>query len=980
MPAVVSPDISFLDFSVLFDISTATPSITLTNASTGPDLASCTWWYEITTPSGTYIHQGTELSPDMTGVWTTQIVPDTWPQPFNQIEWSGSDYKVVLYVKDGAGNIFFTSHQGSICRPNGNTSKSIGNFGLASVDVNVKCDNAQVYAGDTTNYLYKTTNGESVSSKMTLVYPADENGNVPAPVTLNDTSSALFTIYSSGKGYSLYSEGVRDYEIGDNVTVRIKYKVSQSFAVWCNIDLCPLICEIDQMNQEWANNCGQAQDPSIYQKITRINSLLIKALIAKQQPLCGFDLAEIVEEIMEVGGFTCSTCAVGSAGINPSNPLGNINVSLSTACGLSGSANVVGSNILLSLSGSQYAVALTQDMIDAGFSVASTTVGCVTTYTIDFTGAGACPVVAPIYTHGTSTPPSDCPNPVYPLDVWNVTDAAIIGTANSITDLVAILNGDTGVGGWFTLYGIAVVTGGCQVAFPCGSGTPAVHVSVSANPPCVDQTKVFEKNIQDYNSPGTIVPILTFPRNYYVSYTIGGTKVALGNIASYSDLLTALNAEASKPSNVTYLTGTVTPPAAPFTVKVSVFDVDCDQIDQIDIWSDEPTTPSTEGLMVVGDNSDKTTAANRKAGVYDILAMAPLGKLCGMTADRIPWHVFKWNNFLFTVETDTGKVYKFDMSNPKSPNLVATLNLPIPVLPSGGVALQFPTAFSGVPTFGGTPSHRDVYFVTDYTDGGNVTYIMESASGVIWQLDLAAFTVTHYLQNQLYLGRKASCVINGTVYMTFDGNRPTTTGQIILNQGAIQTTKYATGPMSWATYSLPDLTDYAWAMSYDSSTGYLWVTTYKGALLRGTVSGDSLVDLGGGNYWVNYPGTFNVSNARSMASSVIHNNILYVSWRRFGGGNGPGTQYVDLASPGSGATQMPIIGSAYDHCSFYPVPGKNYGILSSPSDDTVPGSLGQLIKCDFTGNGLGTIAQADQLIYNVIAFTLPGGNTPNTYC
>jgi hypothetical protein len=253
----------------------------------------------------------------MSGAWVTQVVPDVWPQPFSQIEWSGSDYKVTLYVEDSVNNVFFTTLQGSICRPNGNTTKTVGNFGLAAVDVQVRCDDAQLYAADTTNYQYKSFAGESVSSKMTLVYPADENGNVPAPVTLNNTSAALFPLTFSAKGYTLYSEGVRDYEIAVGFTVRIKYKVSHAFAVWCNIDLCPLICEIDRMNAEWSANCGQSQDPALYQKITKINSLLIKALIAKQQPLCGFDVAEIVEEIMRVGDFTCDTCVVGSAGINP---------------------------------------------------------------------------------------------------------------------------------------------------------------------------------------------------------------------------------------------------------------------------------------------------------------------------------------------------------------------------------------------------------------------------------------------------------------------------------------------------------------------------------------------------------------------------------------------------------------------------------------------------------------------------------------
>lgn len=967
MATIVSPNISTLDFTVRFDISGATPSILLTNASTGPDLAACDWWYDVITPNGTYIHQGSSGSPDMTGAWVTETVPDTWPQVYNQIEWSGNDYKVILYVKDSNGDIFSTSHAGGICRPYGNSSKTVGNFGLATIGVNVKCDNAQIYAQDNSDYTYKSSFGTSISSKYVLVFPPSDTGTVPSPVTVNDSSSVLFTIQYSGEGYTIYYDSVRDYEIAEGVTVRIRYKIKHSFSVWCNIDLCGLICEIDRLNKDLDANCGQNADPTLLPKVTKINNLLLKALIAKQQPLCGFDLADIVKEIQEVGGFTCETCAVGSAGINPSNPLGEINVELNTSCGLSGSADVVGSNITLTLAGTQYVVALTQDAVDAGFRVSSATVGCIKTYTIDYEGNGVCPVVAPIYVHSTINPPAGCPVPTWPKDVYDVSDSAIIGTANDITELVAILNNDTDHGGWVDTFGIAVVIGGCQVGFPCAIGEPVVHVidHDPDDPPCLGQTKTWADKIYDYNNQAQQVIALIFPRNYYVSYTIGGTQYPVGNVTSYADLITALNAESHKPIDITFFENPVTPPNEPNTVGVRIFDEECDQINGTGILSDEPVTPINDGLMVVGANSDQTTAANREMGVYDILAMNQLGTLCSVTVDTIPWHTFQWGNFIFTVESNTGKLYKFDMTNPKSPSLVGTVNLPIPVPPSG-----WPTAFSGLPLYSGTTSsHWDVYFVTDFTDGGSIGYVMESTSGCLWQIDLAACTVLAYVQDSKLWGRCPRVLVNGTLYLSQDGSRIATTGQTSpLQPHIIAAVETSIGLLSIHSYAIPDDTDQPWAISFDPDTNFLWVTTYKGSLLRATVSG---IGIGA---FTSFTGALGILSARTMSYSVINGDRLYVSWMSTS--PGPGTQWIDLTDIAGGATSFGVVGSDFKHFSFTPIPGKNYGIVCCPKGITD----GQLVKADLDGLALGALSQSGMYVYNVKPFVQPSGNTPNTYC
>src|SRR6478752_3181050 len=115
-----SPDITSLEAQVLWDISGTAPKIVITNMSTGSGLDDCIWWFICKSPSGTFIHEGSELSPDITGTWTTENITNPWPRPFQQIEYSGAPYVTSVYVKDSVGNVYSIEKSATICRPFGN--------------------------------------------------------------------------------------------------------------------------------------------------------------------------------------------------------------------------------------------------------------------------------------------------------------------------------------------------------------------------------------------------------------------------------------------------------------------------------------------------------------------------------------------------------------------------------------------------------------------------------------------------------------------------------------------------------------------------------------------------------------------------------------------------------------------------------------------------------------------------------------------
>src|SRR5580765_6698740 len=134
-----SPDISSLLVCVQWDLSNSSPQINLTNMSTGANLANVSYAFLIKSPSQSIIHNGSVKDPDITGIWSSWTFfsqnPDPtlspppsnytvapWPRPFNQIEWSGSDYTIEIFAKDSLGNVFSYVVGQQICRPAGNTN------------------------------------------------------------------------------------------------------------------------------------------------------------------------------------------------------------------------------------------------------------------------------------------------------------------------------------------------------------------------------------------------------------------------------------------------------------------------------------------------------------------------------------------------------------------------------------------------------------------------------------------------------------------------------------------------------------------------------------------------------------------------------------------------------------------------------------------------------------------------------------------
>ncbi len=384
-----SPDITSLEIKTVFDISGVNPQILLENQSAGPGLANVSYWFVVKSPSNSPIHEGEEANPDVSGVWNEFIISDAWPAPFNSIEWSGAPYSILFYAKDSAGNIYTIGKSAAICRPSGNGPTSKNKFGLATVNLLVKCQEARIWFEDTTNTSYKGITGTQLSSTLKMTYPFDDTGTIPDPFQISHFSTALVPISYSAEGYQYIVQSIYDYDMTNNVFVRVKYIGKGSFAVLCNIDLGPLACEIEKLiNDIETGNCDDVNEA--HKKLTLIQGKFALVMMGIMQPLTGIDVAKLINEIEAIGGFECNCCNAAT-GIIPdtSSVVDGFSFQIVPVGGdVNGTVVVTGSNIQFQLWDKSYIFQLGDSPNDfTAFSIVPSTDGYVKTYTLNINGS-----------------------------------------------------------------------------------------------------------------------------------------------------------------------------------------------------------------------------------------------------------------------------------------------------------------------------------------------------------------------------------------------------------------------------------------------------------------------------------------------------------------------------------------------------------------------------------------------------------------
>lgn len=395
-----SPDISVLQVCPTWNLSGNSPQIDLINQSQGTNLNNVSYTFIIKSPSQTFIYDGDINNPVITGVWSEwtfySVTPDPdqsptptdytvapWPRPFGQIEWSGQAYSIEIIAKDSIGNVYSYTISQFICKPAGVVPTQRTTFGLGMVTINVDCNTAQAFFENITNTSYQGEAGTQESSVLKVLYPDDQTSAAPPPFVITDFSSALVPVTYDSDNYEFVYNGIWNYEFENCSSVLIRYYVRQRFAITCNIDLCPLVCEIEKLiDQAESSNCANRQE--INEKLLLINGKLNLAMIAKTQPACGIDLPALIEEIKLIGGFQCDCCS--PSGIQPYNGtlLSGYSFQIVPECGdITGSVNVTGNNIQFRLRDKSYVFKICNTAPTTAFTVTPSTQGCTRTYCLN---------------------------------------------------------------------------------------------------------------------------------------------------------------------------------------------------------------------------------------------------------------------------------------------------------------------------------------------------------------------------------------------------------------------------------------------------------------------------------------------------------------------------------------------------------------------------------------------------------------------
>lgn len=938
VPCPGSPDISTLAYSAQFDISGALPSIVLTNASTVIHATSLKWWYVITTPSGTPIHTGSVTTPDVNLVaWTTLTIPtNSWPllfgnPPCAQVEFSStSPYICTLYVQDSASNIFSAAIMQTIVRPNGNTQDSCGNFGAASISVNVNCNSKTVQCVDGTNFTYNNILVAAVqSNEWILEYPTDPAGNTPANGTAANTPYVNFTIGYSGAGYVLNILDYATYDMGNGASIKVQYKAINPdtgapglvFAVLCNIDLCKLQCQIKTFYELAKQRCGVVDDPATMSKMSRMNFLFNQAIIGILQPLCGINVPEIVQEIQKVGNLSDNcNCGCTDTGINFNYPLGPGNGGSGGCCPISSSVIDSSTNIAPALcpqsyfpvqvkdptgttvigiatdisslvsilnaypSWQAYGVAFPEGQCTVGWFPATGVVSIPNIKVIlgTTTILSSTTSVGNIVTKGTTNPPPGCPTgDPYPVKVYDPLGLTIIGIANNINDVVSILNANAG----WQAYGVASVQDNCHVQWAMTVATEVIpNIQVDSNTTstsCSNGSTIYTLSIVDPCATSSVLTPASFPGNFYIDFGLGVGKVSLGNIASLTALIAAYNATATKPASISFAAGSV-------FGQIVVTNTNCTAYSGTIVLTGNL---GSESFLLYGGNHSQMIASPPAVGTEQGFGMALgalIGKIPGLPNTVPYWHTCIVGHYLlFTVTTlGVGQLYVYDISSPLNPSLLWAI-----ALPDTGSG----NCFTGVPnsqsvSSGGSaiPSIYGLYFPTDNPGQMFATsvFVFESSTGSAWKVDVTTGTVTTSFTNQQLRGKCPRVIGGSDIYFTQDGNMETTGG----NTSGVpigDVVVLATGSFNAGGIALVSI--------FNSPSEYVWAATYDGintiyfAGVNGTLAKYSISAVAVTNRYIN---AFAVSNSR-LNIKYFANQILASSL----GFAGLTTGTVSLSTP-----------------------------------------------------------------------------------
>lgn len=313
MPGTIittSTNIAVLDLRVIGDLcqgkfcADITPSVWIASGKDNVQGAK----FKIVDPYGVVVRDYPstfDIAPAFSGGMDAQICADI---PTMAGTYKFGKYTVSAELTDQDGTKYYVTKTVTICAPDA-TNKN-RNYGSLSARMTGSCKDGKLYVITDTVPNYNGKASESQTNTFTLLYPT-ASGLDPL-----NTSIGSFSVQIYEGVYNFSGEICATYNFGDNVFVKVKYKVKKEKNVRCLIDECCVFLKLEELNLKLKTNCTDKEKEEASNIILEALNYLKTIELAAA---CGSDPTPYIEDLEKLLGCVCTcNCAEGTPIINTS--------------------------------------------------------------------------------------------------------------------------------------------------------------------------------------------------------------------------------------------------------------------------------------------------------------------------------------------------------------------------------------------------------------------------------------------------------------------------------------------------------------------------------------------------------------------------------------------------------------------------------------------------------------------------------------
>lgn len=369
-----SPNIATLDSEILMDLCAGQLYV---------DISPSVWIgagdqnvlgakVQITNPLGVVIKpfpSGYDVTPETSGGIDVAV---SFPIPTQAGNYQYGKYSISVQLVDADGTVYTDAKTVSICAPDANNKTR--KYGTLGAKLSGICSDGKVYVLVNEPPTYKGVSAESTTQEFTLNYPTG-SGKASETGSLNSFSVQLFEGV-----YGIEGTVCAQYNFGDNVLVKVQYKVNYSKPVICSLDECCVFTGLDALNSKLNSYCSQAEKEDTQDRIQRATLLLSNIDFGVR---CGQDVSGYINDLEDVLGLTCSCAFDNGTPIVNNNPASDI---LIQGCNVE--KEVVGLTTVYTLNLYSYVTSVTENGGVLGITN-QVLDGCVKSQTLTFNIAAA---------------------------------------------------------------------------------------------------------------------------------------------------------------------------------------------------------------------------------------------------------------------------------------------------------------------------------------------------------------------------------------------------------------------------------------------------------------------------------------------------------------------------------------------------------------------------------------------------------------